>query len=286
MRNTASPVVDSHHHFWTYNTDEYGWIDESMSVIRRDFFPEHLKQEIDRAGVDGVVSVQARQKLAETDWLLDLAGRNDFIRGVVGWVPLIDGKVQEVLERLASHGKLKSVRHVLHDEPDDRYMLRDDFNAGIGRLHRLGLVYDILIFERHLPQTIEFVDRHPNQVFVVDHIAKPRIRDGVMSPWRENITELARRQNVYCKLSGVVTEADWQRWTEAGLRPYLETVLEAFGPKRLMFGSDWPVCLVACEYAKWLEIVSQVVEELSPEEQAQVMGGTAVAAYNLAEGKP
>lgn len=273
--------IDSHHHFWKYNEKEYGWMDERMARIRRDFLPADLKREIDRAGIDGVVSVQARQTVEETRFLLALAERREFIKGVVGWVPLIDPNVREAMAEFSAQKKLKGYRHVLHDEQDDRYMMRDDFNSGVNAVTEAGLIYDILIFERHLPQTIEFVDRHPRQVFVVDHIAKPRIRDGYLSPWQSRINELARRENVYCKISGLATEADWQNWTEAELKPYLDTVVEAFGPKRLMFGSDWPVCLLAVEYARWSRIVTEYVASLTAAEQSRILGGTAVEAYKL-----
>jgi L-fuconolactonase len=275
-------VIDSHHHFWRYNTDEFGWISDEMSVIRRDFLPRDLQQAIKSAGVDGVVSVQARQNLEETNWLLDLAGQNpDFILGVVGWVPLISPDVGEQLRQLVStRPKLKAVRHVLHDEVDDRYVLRDDFNRGVSQLHELNLAYDVLIFERHLPLAPEFVNRHSaDQRFIVDHIAKPRIRDNVLEPWRTNIRELARRPNVFCKVSGMVTEADFQAWTAQQLRPYFDTVLEAFGPQRLMFGSDWPVCLVACGYSRWREVVETLAGGLSKDEKAQLFGETARRAY-------
>ncbi len=278
-----APRIDSHQHFWKYSAEEYAWINNPMHVLRRDFLPEHLEKEIRAAGVDGVVAVQARQTVAETEWLLNLADDYPFIRGVVGWAPLVGHNASAILERLAARPKLKGLRHVLQDEPDDRYMLRDDFNAGIAGLRRFGLVYDILIYERHLPQTIEFVDRHPNQVFVLDHIAKPRIGDHALSPWRENIRELAARENVSCKISGMVTEADHARWTERDLEPYLGTVLEAFGPRRLMFGSDWPVCLLACDYGRWLGIVSRAIQKLSGDEQARILGGTAASVYRLAE---
>jgi L-fuconolactonase len=225
--------------------------------------------------------VQARQTIEETRWLLGLAGSSDLIRGVVGWVPLVDANVAKQLEAVAAEAKLKGVRHVLHDEPDDFYMLRDDFNRGVSRLKDFGLQYDILIFERHLSQTIQFVDRYPNQRFVVDHIAKPRIKNQVRSPWQELITELARRENVYCKLSGMATEADWRLWTERELRPYFDITLNAFGPKRLMFGSDWPVILVACGYKRWADMVGSWVSELSAAEQTLIMGGTAKLAYSL-----
>lgn len=273
--------IDTHHHFWKYNAEEYGWMNDRQNAIRRDFLPTDLEQTIQQVGITSVVSVQARQKLQETEWLLGLATEHPFIRGIVGWVPLISSTVKEDLDRFAANSKLKAVRHVLHDEPDDNYMLREDFNKGISLLEPLNLVYDLLIFERHLPQTIEFVDRHPNQVFIVDHIAKPCIRDRLISPWRENLTELAKRENVYCKISGVVTEADYDSWTEAEILPYLEVVLETFGPKRLTFGSDWPVCLVAIPYADWFQLVSRFIGKLSDEEQQQIWSGTAVEVYKL-----
>lgn len=274
-------AIDAHQHFWRYDPDEYGWISDEMAAIRRDFLPAELKAETGAAGVAGVVSVQARQTTAETEWLLQLAGENEFIRGVVGWVPLAAAEVRGELERLAADPNLKAVRHVLHDEPDEKYMLRDDFNAGVAALREFGLAYDILIFERHLPQTISFVDGHEGQVFVVDHLAKPRIRDNVLSPWREHLADLARREGVYCKLSGMVTEADWGGWSVEQLRPYAEAVLEAFGPGRVMFGSDWPVCLVACGYVRWREVVGEFISSLSQAEQERVLGGTAVEAYGL-----
>ena len=273
--------IDAHQHFWKYNPAEFSWIDESMRSIRRDFLPEHLRSELAEAKVDGAISVQARQNLSETGWLLDLAARNAFIQGVVGWVDLVSPDVYAQLEHCAAHPKLKGVRHVIQDEPDDDFVLRKDFNRGIAELKPLALAYDLLIFERHLPQTIQFVDAHPGQVFVLDHIAKPSIRKNAFEPWNGNIRELARRQNVYCKLSGMVTEADLANWTEAQLRPYFETVLEAFTPRRLMFGSDWPVCLLACQYARWRTTVADWVSRLSADEQERIFGGTASEAYRL-----
>lgn len=273
--------IDSHHHFWHYDPVEYGWIDEAMNIIRRDFLPEHLRAQMAAVGVDGVVSVQARQCLAETQWLLDLAAQSDFIRGVVGWVNLVSPSVGVDLERFSQNAKLKSVRHVVQGEPDDDFILREDFNRGVSELKRFNLAYDILIFERHLPQTIKFVDAHPNQVFVLDHIAKPRIKDQRFEPWKQNLRELAKRPYVYCKISGLVTEANYTQWTEAQLRPYFETVLEVFGPSRLMFGSDWPVCLVACGYARWHKLVLGWISQLTAAEQARILGGTACAAYQL-----
>lgn len=273
--------IDSHHHFWSYDPVEYGWIDDAMESIRRDFLPGHLRAEIAAAGVDGVVSVQARQNLTETQWLLEFARQHDFIKGVVGWVELVSPKVASELERFAANPKLKSIRHVVQGEPDDNFILRDDFNRGICALKQFQLAYDILIFERHLPQTIKFVDAHPDQVFVLDHIAKPRIKADAFEPWNKNLRELAKRPNVYCKASGMVTEADFATWTEAQLQRYFDAALEAFGPERLMFGSDWPVCLVACGYARWHQLVSSWIAKLSAPEQARILGGTAVEAYKL-----
>jgi L-fuconolactonase len=274
-------IVDSHQHFWRYDAREYDWIDDDLAAIRRDFLPDDLAREIGPAGVDAVVSVQARQTLDETDWLLELAKKNDFVAGVVGWVPLTSPKVVDTFSRLASNPRLCGVRHVLQGEVDPDYTERADFNAGIAALREFGLAYDILIFERQLPIAIALVDRHPEQVFIVDHVAKPRIRDVVLSPWRERVREAARRPNVFCKLSGMVTEADPRAWTLASLEPYAQTVLEAFGPSRVMFGSDWPVCLAACRYSQWLATVRELCAGLSPAERGMVLGGTARRAYGL-----
>jgi L-fuconolactonase len=273
--------IDAHHHFWKYNPAEYGWIDDSMKSLRRDFLPEHLRQEIAASGIDGVISVQARQTNEETQQLLEFAAQNDFIKGVVGWVELISSNVHEDLARFSANKKLKGVRHVVQGEPDDDFILRADFNRGISALREYDLRYDILIFERHLPQTIQFVDRHPDQIFILDHIAKPSIKANKLSPWRENLRALAERENVFCKISGMATEADFKAWTEAQLRAYFEVALEAFGPQRLMFGSDWPVCLAACGYVRWHALVGSWISELSADEQARILGGTAIEAYKL-----
>jgi len=276
-------TIDAHHHLWKYSATEYAWISPEMRTIRRDFLPEDLEKLMHHFGIEGTVAVQARQSLEETRWLLELAGKHEIIRGVVGWVPLTEGAaVKRRLEPFAGNRKLKGVRHVIQDEADPRYILREDFNAGVSALREFGLRYDILIFERHLPAAIEFVDRHPNQVFILDHVAKPRIKDRVVSPWDRNMRELAKRQNVYCKLSGMVTEADPKRWRPADLKPYIDVALSAFGPKRLMYGSDWPVMLLAAEYVQWHDLVRQAIEKLSTPEQERILGGTAVEAYGLA----
>jgi L-fuconolactonase len=273
--------VDAHHHYWQYDPAEYGWIDDSMAVLRRDFLPNDLQREIAEVGIDGVVSVQARQSLAETRWLCELAKEHSFVQGVVGWVPLADPAVREQLEALADCRVLKAVRHVVQDEPDERFLLRDDFNRGIDALQEFGLAYDLLVFERHLPPAIEFVDRHPNQMIILDHLAKPLARDNQLEPWASNIHQLAERENVFCKLSGLVTEADWKNWSEYELTIYWEVILHAFGPRRIMFGSDWPVCLLAASYRSWYELCQRFTSSLSQEERDRIFGGTAIEAYQL-----
>ncbi len=273
--------IDAHHHLWNFEAKEYGWISDQMAVLRRSFTPDDLKAELDAHGISYSVAVQARQTLEETQFLLDAAAKHPFIKGVVGWAPLVNPDVEKDLEHFASDKTLRGIRHILQDESDEHYMLREDFNQGISQLAKFNLAYDVLIFERHLPQTIEFVDRHPGQRFVVDHLAKPRVKYHAVSPWREHLTELAKREHVYCKISGLATEANHKSWTKPQLRVYMDIVLEAFGPKRVMFGSDWPVCLLAISYSQWVDLVSEALAKLSEDEQARVWAGTAKEAYQL-----
>jgi L-fuconolactonase len=274
-------ILDAHHHLWRYSREEYGWISDEMDVLARDFTAADLRATATKCGVAGSIAVQARQTIAETEQLLDIAEADNFVRGVVGWAPLVDPAVSEVLDRWTARSKLKGLRHVVQDEPDDAFLLRDDFNRGVAEALRRGLTYDILIFAKHLPAAADFVDRHPNGRFVLDHIAKPRIAAGEIEPWRTQMIELARRPNVSCKISGVVTEADWQTWSTESIRPYLDAALEAFGPTRLMYGSDWPVCLLASSYERWVEVVRQWASRLSPTEQASFFHGAAEMAYQL-----
>jgi L-fuconolactonase len=273
--------IDTHHHLWQYSAADYSWISPEMGVLRRNFTPADLQPEMERAGIKYSVAVQASQTLDHTRFLLNAAKQYPFIKGVVGWVPLADADVEMDLEHFASDRTLCGIRHVLHDETDDYYMLRADFNRGIRTLERFDLAYDILIFEHHLLQTIHFVDKHPAQTFVVDHLAKPRVRDDSISPWCERMCELAKRPNVYCKLSGLATEGDHTRWTQAQLSRYIEVVLRAFEPRRVMFGSDWPVCLLAITYSQWATLVSEEIAKLSVTEQARIWFGTAAEAYRL-----
>jgi L-fuconolactonase len=276
--------IDSHQHFWRFDQAAYPWIQPSMAVLRRDYLPGDLAPLIAASGIDGVVAVQAQQTVEETRWLLSLAAEHPFIRGVVGWAPLVDPGVGAVLEELAPHAALKGIRHILHDEPDDRYMLREDFGRGVARLEQHSLVYDILIFAKHLPAALELVDRHPRQPFVVDHVAKPAITAGRFDEaWARHLRDLARRPHVTCKLSGMVTEVRDAPWTPALLAPYVETALEAFGANRVMFGTDWPVCLLRCGYGDWTGAVAGFMSQLSDSEQRAIMGENATRVYRLSD---
>lgn len=274
--------IDSHHHFWEYSKTQYAWINDSMRVLQRSFAPIDLKREIEAVRIDGAVSVQARQSLSETEFLLSHARSNPWIRGVVGWVPLADRSIGSILEPMRGESLLKGVRHVVQDETDERFLDREDFNAGVRQLRRLDLAYDILIFGRQLPMTLRFVDRHPDQRFILDHIAKPVIASTQWdSEWEKGFRELAKRPNVMCKFSALVTEVRDPAWDLALLSPYWNVSLEAFGPDRLMFGSDWPVCLLRATYAEWFAAVSVYASELSESEQAKFWGGNASRAYRL-----
>ena len=274
-------IIDSHHHLWNYSTEEYGWIDDSMSAIARDFMPADLQATAASLGVVGSVAVQARQTLQETRWLLDVADNSPLIQGVVGWAPLASPEVEAALDEFSRRTKLKGYRHVVQDEPNNAFILGGDFNRGVERVLARDLVYDILIFERQLGPAIEFVDRHPTGRFVLDHIAKPKIAEEELEPWRTNMLQLAQRDNVACKISGIATEAKWDDWTLETIRPYLDVALDAFGPQRLMFGSDWPVCLLATDYARWLQTMQQWTADWSLDERAAFYHGTATAAYGL-----
>jgi L-fuconolactonase len=273
--------IDAHHHLWRYAPEEYGWIDEDMAALRRDFLPKDLIEAIASADIDGTIAVQARQTLEETRWLLDLADDCQAIRGVVGWADIAGEEFPGCMEEFDGREKLKGLRHVIQAEKDEHYILREDFNSGIRTMLGSGLVYEILIYERHLPQTIDFVDEHPEQVFVLDHVAKPLIAGGVMEPWAARMRELGQRENVWCKVSGMVTEAKWDAWTPETLKPYLDAAVEAFGPARLIAGSDWPVCLVASGYAQWWNVLRDYFAPFSEAERAAVFGGTAIDVYGL-----
>lgn len=274
-------IIDSHQHFWIYETEKHAWIDDDMKVIRKNFLPEDLKIVYQENNIDGCVAVQADQTLAETDFLLDLADKNDFIKGIVGWVDLRASNIDEVLNQYSSFPKLKGFRHVVQGEADHNFMLRPDFLNGIAALEKYNFTYDILIFPHQLGAALELVRRFPNQKFVIDHIAKPYIKDGFYDGWASLMKAISEYQNIYCKLSGMTTEADYNNWTPEQIKPYMQLVLEAFGTDRILFGSDWPVCLVAGNYTKTKELITNFIAKLNSEEQAAIMGGNAVQFYNL-----
>jgi len=273
--------IDAHQHFWMYSEREYGWIDDSIAALRRDFLPADLKPELERNGFQGCVAVQARQTLEETRWLLELAEHAPFILGVVGWVDLRSPRLQFELESLAVNPKLVGVRHIVQSEPDERFLLQPDFLRGIAMLEEFDLAYDILIYTRHLPVAAEFVTKFPRQRFVLDHLAKPPIKSGAIDVWARGIQGLAAFSNVYCKVSGLVTEADWQAWKPEDIRPYLDLVFECFGPSRLMTGSDWPVCTVAGSYSRVMNLTKDYLGKYAEKERNAVLGENAATFWRL-----
>lgn len=273
--------IDAHQHFWRYSAAEYPWMSEKLASLRRDYLPGDLAPLLSGAGLDGCVAVQAQQTLAEARWLLSLADQHAFIKGVVGWVDLQNDRVEEDLAALARHPRFVGVRHVVQDEPDDNFMLRPAFQRGIGKLRQFKLAYDLLVFPKQLPAAIQLVSNFPEQRFVLDHIAKPLIAAGTLSPWREQIRELAKASNVWCKISGMVTEAKWDGWSAEDFRPYLDVVFAAFGPDRLMFGTDWPVATLAGNYAQVHRLADDYTRTMTAEARAKFFGGNATDFYLL-----
>lgn len=277
-------MIDAHQHFWRYDAAEYGWIDTSMAALQRDFLPEDLQPVLAAQGVDGTIAVQAQQTDAETAWLLELAARHPFIRGVVGWVDLQADDVEGRLEGLGREPRLAGLRHVVQAEPDG-FMDRPAFRRGIAALEPYDLTYDILTYARQMPEATRLAAAFPRQRFVLDHLGKPDIRGDGFEAWRRDLRKLAPLSHVWCKLSGLVTEADWRAWTPGQLRPYLDAALEAFGPSRVMFGSDWPVCTLAASYGDVAGLVRDAVAEYSAGERALILGKTAADVYLRMDGR-
>ncbi len=273
--------IDAHQHFWNYDPVRDDWIDDTMSVLKDDFLPDGLKKEMDSCGIEGCVAVQADQSEKETTFLLDLAAQNPFIKGVVGWVDLASLEVESWLAFFSKSKLFKGVRHIVQAEPDVQFMLREDFKRGIDALSEFNFTYDILIYPKHLDVALELVSQFPEQPFVIDHMAKPEIKAKVISPWKEQMEELATAPNVYCKVSGLVTEADWHNWKEDDLKPYLDVVFGAFGTNRLMFGSDWPVCNVAGSYASVYSLVEEYLKGFDKEDREKIWGQNASDFYAL-----
>jgi L-fuconolactonase len=272
--------IDAHQHFWHYDPVRDGWITEEMSVLKRNFLPDELEALLELNGMDGTVAVQADQSETETRFLLGLAEDHPNILGVVGWVDLRSPDLPERLESLARFRRLRGVRHIAQAESDD-FLARPEVISGIGRLRDFELTYDILVYPRQLPAALTLVHALPDQPFVLDHMAKPLIGLGVREPWATQVRELASHPKVWCKISGLVTEADWGRWRPDDFRPYLDLVFDAFGPHRLMFGSDWPVCLLAAEYRQVVELIETYAEQLPAPERGALFGGNAASFYGL-----
>lgn len=273
--------IDSHQHFWQYDAARDGWITDEMAVLKHDFLPEELIARMQGSGIDRCIAVQVDQSETETHFLLKLAESHPEIAGVVGWVNLAAENATHRLEYFSHFEKLVGFRHIVQAEPDDRFMLREDFLRGIKALLRYNFTYDILIYARHLPVAAEFVRKFPSQKFVIDHLAKPRIKNKEVDGWARDIRAIAAHPNVYCKVSGMVTEADWKHWSEADLKPYLDVVFEGFGADRVMFGSDWPVCLLAASYAQVKDVVEHYIQGLSVSEKEKIFGLNAMRFYGV-----
>ena len=277
--------IDAHQHFWRYNPEEYSWIDGTMGPLQRDFLPQDLYPVLEACGVSSTLAVEARQTLEETYWLLSLAERapaaGPSIAGVVGYAPLADSAFATLLPGLLAHDRLRGLRHGVQSEADPHFLRGADFNAGIALLAGSGLVYDLLIRPDQLEESERFVARHPAQCFVLDHCGKPPLAGGDLAGWQRQIARLAQHANVHCKLSGLATEAAWQSWTPAGLAPAWETVLDCFGPARLLWGSDWPVATLATDYRRWIETVERWLAPLRTDERDAVWGRNAARVYNL-----
>ncbi len=251
---------------------------ERMDALRRDYLPPELAPLLQSVGLDGSIAIQGRQIVEETRWLLELADRHNFIKGVVGWVDLRSPQVREQLEKFARHPKLVGARHVVCEEPNDDFMLQPEFRRGIAALAEFDLTYDLLVFPRQLPAAAKLAAEFPRQTFVLNHLGRPAIRDREMTPWSEDLRALARCGNVYCKLSGLANEAVWKRWQPAEFRPYLDTALEAFGPRRVMIGSDWPVCTLSGDYAAVMGIVIDYVGQFPATVREDILGGNCARA--------
>ncbi|WP_298474124.1 amidohydrolase family protein [uncultured Maribacter sp.] len=274
-------IIDSHQHFWKYEVEKHDWIDDEMSVIRKNFLPSDLEKVYKNNGIDGCVAVQADQTLEENKFLIELAEQHNFIKGIVGWVDLKNSGVESDLEKYNDFSIMKGFRHVVQGEADYNFLLRPDFLRGISLLEKYNYTYDILVFPHQLGSVLEFVKRFPNQKFVIDHIAKPYIKDGFYDGWAALMLEIGKQENVFCKLSGMITEADYKDWTPKQITPYMDLVLKAFGAGRILFGSDWPVCLVAGEYKSVKKLVFDFIQNLSRIEQEAILGKNAITFYNL-----
>ena len=275
------PTIDAHIHFWNYDPVRDSWITEEMAVIRRNFTPKDAQKVFAENDVAGCIAVQADQSDHETHYLLQLARENDFIKGVVGWVDFTADQIEEQLHAYKKEPLLKGFRHIIQGQTDEAYFTNKAFIRYMSLLAPLGFTYDVLIYHDQLPQAIRFTEKYPDQRFILDHIAKPAIRHKAWKQWKEDIKELARNPNMYCKLSGMITEADWKQWQYQDLVPYMEIAAEYFGTDRLCFGSDWPVALVAGSYAEVVQVVRQFMAQVPKEAREKVMAGNTATFYKL-----
>ena len=273
-------IIDAHQHLWKYDPVRDNWIEDSMEVLRKDFLPKDLKPILDANGVVGCIAVQADQSEEETEFLLKCAQENPFLKGVVGWVDLRAGNVEERLANYSRNEYFKGVRHIVQAEKDD-FLLNKDFQNGVGKLSQYGLSYDLLIYPRQFPATLEMVEKFPNQIFVLDHIAKPSVSEKLDAEWVKNILLLSKHENVFCKISGMVTETKNFEWVKSDFTPYLASVVSAFGTDRLLYGSDWPVCLLAADYKEVLGIIVDYFQNFSTLEKSKIFALNAIKAYNL-----
>ena len=273
--------IDSHQHFWKFHPVRDSWINDEMKILQRDFLPSDLFPLLKNNQIDGCVAVQADQSEEETHFLLELAEANDWIKGVVGWIDLRAENLEDRLQYFSQYKKLKGFRHIVQAEPEDNFLLREDFCAGISKLAKYNFTYDILIFPKHLAYAIELVKKFPEQQFVIDHLAKPDFKQSDFALWEKGIREIAKFPNVLCKVSGLVTEADWANWKESDFTYCLDVVTEAFGMDRLMFGSDWPVSLLAASYEQSCGIVANYFSKFSKEQQERFWGKNAIEFYKL-----
>lgn len=278
--------LDGHQHFWRYNRADYVWMDERMDALRHDFMPPDLLPLLQGIGFDGTIAVQARQMICETEWLLELANAHPYVVGVVGWLDFESTKIDEMLDYYSAFPKLRGLRELIHDMPDDRYTTSDVHRRAVARLAVYGLTYDLLIRPQHLPAAVDLAREFSEQPFVVDHLAKPSLDGGAIEPWRNGIRTLANCDNVCCKLSGLVTEAAWGQWTTADFRPYLEVALDAFGADRLMIGSDWPVCTLSSSYSETMNVVISFTNQLTEGERDSILGGCAARFYGVTKCVP
>lgn len=273
--------IDAHQHFWKFDPVRDSWITDGMPVIQKDFMPQDILPLLQQHGFTGTIVVQSNQSEEENVFQLKNAAEHDFIKGVVGWVDLQAENVEDRLAHYAQFSKMKGFRHVLQGETDRALMLKPSFKKGISLLSKYNFTYDILIFPDQLEYAAELVKEFPDQMFVIDHIAKPGIKNKKIAGWKEDIQNIAEAENVYCKISGMVTEADLENWKKEDIKPYIDIVAEAFGTNRIMYGSDWPVCLLAASYDSVLDIVKEYFASFSKNEQDNFFGKNAFTFYNL-----